>query len=286
MKVAVLGPGGVGGLLAAILARQGHGVSVIVRPGAVHPPEIRVESDLLGDFKAEVKVADRLTEPVDLLLVTVKAMQLGAAVTQAPAALVRSAVVPLLNGISHVADLQAAYGPSLVAPGTIRVEAERLEPGHIVQKGGFVIVEVAGDQAVLDELVATLNAGGVRASRVADAGLALWTKLSLLAPFALASTASGLDIGRIREDVSWRARIEGAMREVAEVAAAEGYVIDPPLGFVDAAHPGMRTSMQKDRAAGRPVEVDHLAGPILEAGRRHGIPTPITEELAALVKAG
>jgi 2-dehydropantoate 2-reductase len=47
--------------------------------------------------------------------------------------------------------------------------------------------------------------------------------------------------------------------------------------------PGLRSSMQKDVAAGRPPELDAIAGPIQRGGRRHGIPTPNTDELARLV---
>ena len=43
--------------------------------------------------------------------------------------------------------------------------------------------------------------------------------------------------------------------------------------------------MQKDVAAGRPPELDAIAGPILRGGSRHGIPVPCTEELAGLVAA-
>jgi 2-dehydropantoate 2-reductase len=47
----------------------------------------------------------------------------------------------------------------------------------------------------------------------------------------------------------------------------------------------MRTSMQKDLDAGRPLELDAIAGPIVRGGRRHGVATPATEELVQLVEA-
>jgi ketopantoate reductase len=43
--------------------------------------------------------------------------------------------------------------------------------------------------------------------------------------------------------------------------------------------------MQKDVEAGRTPELDAIAGPILRGGRRHDIPVPATEELAAAVHA-
>ena len=46
---------------------------------------------------------------------------------------------------------------------------------------------------------------------------------------------------------------------------------------------GMRSSMQKDRAAGRPLELDAIAGPILRGGREHDLPTPHTQVLCSLL---
>jgi ketopantoate reductase len=37
--------------------------------------------------------------------------------------------------------------------------------------------------------------------------------------------------------------------------------------------------MQKDFEAGREPELDAIAGPIVHGGARHGIPTPVTEQL-------
>jgi 2-dehydropantoate 2-reductase len=88
MKVAVLGPGGVGGFLAAMLARAGDDVLVIAREQTVSALEgdrLRLESGRFGDFDVTVRSAARLEEPVDAVLVTVKATQLDDAVGRVPA---------------------------------------------------------------------------------------------------------------------------------------------------------------------------------------------------------
>ena len=126
MRYAVLGAGGVGGLVAGALARAGHEVTVIVRPGTEHPARIHVVSDVLGEFEAPVGVAHRLQAPVDILWVATKAGSLEAALPQAPSELVVEAVIPLLNGVDHMAPLRAAYGAERVAVGTIRVERTKI----------------------------------------------------------------------------------------------------------------------------------------------------------------
>ena len=288
MKYAVLGAGGVGGLVAAALARAGHEVTVVIRPGSEHPPAVHVESDVLGEFDAPVTAVERLAEPVDVLWVATKAGALESALAQVPAGLVGRAVIPLLNGVDHLEPLRRAFGAERVAAGTIRVEAEKEAPGRVRQKGGFIVLDLAGPdrlRPVLDEVQAEVDATGMRARVVESPEHALWDKLIFLGPFALTSTASGLDLGGIRESERWRGLMVGAMTEIRQVAAAEGVEITEPTAMIDVAHPGMRTSMQKDAAAGRPLEVDHIAGPVLRGGERHGIPTPCVRELYDLIRA-
>lgn len=289
MKHAILGPGGIGGLLAAALGRSGLPVTLVVRPGTGggFPRRIRLESQLLGEIETEVAVTERLAEPVDVLWVAVKAGQLEAALGQAPPGLA-GVVVPLLNGVDHLEPLRRRYGAERVATGTIRVEAERTAPGRFRQAGPLLLVELAGPPAVAEVLqraVDELVEAGIQARLVDDGERALWAKLIMLGPFALTSTASQLSLGEIAEQPEWRELMVGAMGEIRAVAAAKGIELEPPVGMVNAAARGMRTSMQKDAAAGRPLELDHIAGPVLREGREHGVPTPVTEKLVAMVRA-
>jgi 2-dehydropantoate 2-reductase len=76
-----------------------------------------------------------------------------------------------------------------------------------------------------------------------------------------------------------------AMQEVRRVAAAEGVELGDAAPMIEVMAPGMRSSMQKDAAAGRPLEVDHIAGPVLSAGERHGIATPTIRDLVDQIRA-
>ena len=273
MRHAVLGAGGVGGLIGGALARTGSPVTLLVR-GNSHPAGLKVESAKLGDFEVAVKVANKLEQPVDVLWVTTKATQLEAALPSAPAALVEGTVVPLLNGVDHVARLREIYRS--VTPGTIRVESERKEAGHIVQLLPFIGVDLAGPLAA--EIAAELNAAGIDARVQEDELTMLWSKLVMLAPMALTTTATMRTLGGVRDDPRWRERLLGVMAEAVEVGRGLGARVDPEVvrGMLLAAPDAMRSSMQKDRELGNPLEVDAIAGPIVRAGRELGVPTPQT----------
>jgi 2-dehydropantoate 2-reductase len=277
---AVLGAGGVGGLVGGALARSGREVFLIVRNK--HPRRLNIASEVLGDFEAAIEAIPVLDRPVDVLWVTVKATQLEGAVRLAPARFVKGTVVPLLNGWDHVSRLRDFY--SSVTPGVIRVEAERPEPGQIRQIGPFMSVELAGRLA--PEIVEELAAAGIRAAASDDEITMLWQKLVMLAPMALTTSLTGKPIGGVRDDPVMLEHLLGVVDEAAAVARTLGGKPDAEAARAQllAAPPGMRTSMQKDREAGRPIELDAVAGPIQRAGRRSRVPTPHTDELVRLLR--
>src|SRR5438105_2802692 len=135
MRHAVLGGGGIGGLLAGALARSGAEVVLLLRPESLicYGGRLRVESVMLGEFQVDVPASSRLDKPVDVLWVATKATQLEPAVSLAvPDAVGDAVVVPLLNGVDHVEFLRSRYRH--VVGAAIRVESERVSPGLIRQK--------------------------------------------------------------------------------------------------------------------------------------------------------
>jgi 2-dehydropantoate 2-reductase len=290
VTVAVLGPGGVGGLVAGALDRAGTPVTVVAHESTVRvlaEQGLRVSSVRLGDFLAHPPAVARLAEPVDVLIVATKAVGLPAALERVAAQ--PRLVLPLLNGLDHLALLRARFGEAAVVAGTIRVEADRPQAGVVVHTSPFLRVDMASRcpqvRPQMDELAQTLSAAGVPA-RVCDSEpQVMWSKLVRLN--ALACTTSAYDrlLGEILSTPELRAELVGAIDEGAAVARAEGAVIDAadPLGELTAAHPTLGSSMQRDIAAGRVPELDAIPGAVLRAGARHGVACPTIERLVAMI---
>ena len=232
-----------------------------------------------------MRVADRLDGQFDVVWITVKATALEAALRAvAPEKLGDGVVVPLLNGIDHVERLRDRYGPERVLPGTIRVEAEQMGFGRVRHLSAFADVQVSPSPATrarAEALCEELRTAGLTCEARDDEATMLWSKLCFLAPFALATTASGGSLGVVRSEAQWRARLEECVNEACAVAVAEGAKVapDPILAALEGAPDGFRSSMQKDVAAGRPPELDAIAGPILRGSREHGIDVLATRAL-------
>ena len=288
VRYAILGGGGLGGFVGGALARSGWDVLLLLRPEtlAQHPTRLRVESVVLGDFEADVATGSTLDREVDVLWVTVKATRLGPALGLAPPERVGAAVVvPLLNGVDHIPVLRERYLHVLAA--TTRVESERVGPGLVRQTSPFAHVDLAPGPR-RDEIGDDLRAAGLEVALAPDERTMLWEKLAFLAPLALTTTALGAPIGEVQADPEWNDRLMRCHDEAVAVALAEGAMLDPPRfrsELLDFPGGQGRTSMQKDFDAGRPLELDAIAGPIVRGGRLHSTATPATEVLVRLVEA-
>ncbi len=286
MKHTILGAGAIGGLMATALSSLGEDVTVIVRPErlAEHPTKLSLEHSA-GSMTAPAKVAARVTAPVDVLWVATKTYQLEDALALVDA--VPVIVVPLLNGVDHIAVLRARFGHDCVVPGTIAAEAERSSAGRFVLRSSARLNLAASGEPVLKDTVEGLRGLGWTCNFIASEPTLLWTKLCFLEPFALVTSASGKNNGEILADAEWKAKMDSAVREACAVATKEGAQVDPDKWApAFAGMPAtMRASMAKDLDAGRKLELDGIAGPVLRGGVRHGVPTPTTTSLVAVIEA-
>jgi 2-dehydropantoate 2-reductase len=293
---AVLGAGGVGGFVAAALTRSGADVLVVARPQTAAALDetdgFRVSSRALGDeFNARPRVATELRDPVEVLFVATKATGLADALARVGAT--PALVVPLLNGVEHLDVLRSRFGPERVAAAVIRIESDRPSAGVIVQTSPGVRVDMAPPAEGSGSSPATavqgagelLRAAGIEVRTGDSPARVMWSKLARLCALALTTSASDRPIGYVRSDPRWRSALEGAVTETVAVANAEGagLAAADTLAELDAAHADLGSSMQRDLAAGRPTELDAIAGAVLRAGRRHGLRCPTVQWLAERV---
>lgn len=293
LRVAVLGPGGVGAARRA--AGPGGGATVVCLAGAdsaatLNGQGLQVDSDRFGGFTVAVSAAQRLSEPVDVCLVTVKATQLDAALRRVDADVLGGAmVVPLLNGVQHVALLRRRFPAAAVVAASIRVESTRVAPARFRHDSPFAAVELAaadpGVRGRVDRFASALRQAGLDVGVGQDEGAVLWGKLNFLAPLALLTTDEGGPAGVVRQ--RRREELLAVVAEVAAVARAEGAPADEQavVEFFDRVPASMQSSMQRDAAAGRATELDAIGGAVVRAGVARGVPVPVTARLVQRLRA-
>jgi 2-dehydropantoate 2-reductase len=273
--------------MGTVLSSLGEEVTVVVRPEKLpdYPDHLTLERPS-GSLMAPAKAVAALTEPVDALWIATKTYQLQAALE-----VVRTlpgCVVPLLNGVDHIAVLRARFGRERVAPATIAVEAERIAPGRFIQRSPFIRFNLAASgEPLLGAIVGELGNLGFTCQFVPNEQTLLWGKLCFLAPIALVTSAFSMTVGEILADTRWRQELTSAVAEACAVANAGGAGVDAQKiqALFDSSPPAMRSSMQKDVAAGRQLELDAIGGPIVRGGEHYGIDVSTTVKLMAEIQA-
>jgi len=287
MRHAVLGMGAIGGLMATALSSVGEEVIAVVRYHKLtdYPKQLSLQQPM-GTVTGTAHSVSKLTEDVDVLWIATKAYHLESsleAIETTP-----GMVVPLLNGVDHVALLRLRFGHDRVVPATIAVEANRLEEGRFEQRSAVRLNVASSGERVFAPLLARLQEHlGFLCQFVPNEKTLLWGKLCFLAPFALVTSASGKNKGEIFADVEWKARLFAAISEAVTVAKASGAEVESEkiqalfLTLPDT----MRSSMIKDLLAGRRLELDAIGGPIVRGGAQYGIGVSTTSDLMATIQS-
>jgi 2-dehydropantoate 2-reductase len=277
VTVAVLGPGAVGGVLTVGFMQAGVDVVCVARPATAEVIRSEGLSLRQGENGHVVRpeVTTQLREPVELLLVTVKAPALEDALARIEAE--PRFAVPLLNGIEHMETLRERLpGTNVVGASIGRIEAWLERPGVVVQPTPSVVMTVAaGAPAEL------LRRSSVEVRMNGSADEVLWEKLARQAATAAITSVTQRPVGELRSDPQWGPRFREAIAEACAVAAANGVALsaDAEWEIIEAMPPLLTSSTARDIAAGIPSELDAITGAAVRAGRRLGVETPVLAQM-------
>jgi 2-dehydropantoate 2-reductase len=310
--IAVVGPGAIGGTVAAWLARS-HEVVVVART-PFERLEVETPSGVLSSQPTLVTDPAQAT-PVDWVLFATKTYDVEAAATWLPP-LRRSdtPVAVLQNGVEHVERFAPYLSREQILPVILNLPAERRAPGKIRQKAPGRLFVPKGPLG--RRFVDLFRATELDASEHDDWTTRAWEKLCLNSSGAV-SAVLGAPTAIARHD-GVAEILASVVRECIAVGRAEGAKLDDALvrEVIEAQRRsapdsvqdrGLRpsgpsnslrsfereqflltlsvNSLTADRIAGRPMEIDARNGVIVRLGRRHGIATPMNAMLVALLEA-
>jgi 2-dehydropantoate 2-reductase len=324
MRIAIIGCGGIGGVMAATLTRAGHDVTPVVGnaqiAAALQEHGYRVR-DLDGNEwsvapnNAPLISTDECDRAFDLAIVATQSTTLDRALAQALPHLAPGAVVmtcqnglPEERAIAIVGDrvvgCVVGWGASMIEAGlyartstgslTIgRPTAASPDPQPLVS-----LVEAASHVVVAEDLA------GVR-----------WSKLAINCVTTTLGAIGGVPLGKLLSHRPVRRIALEVFAEVADVARASGVKVQPVGGTLDIdkiaisdderglsigspslaykhsvlmavgfKYRRLRSSMLYALERGRPPEIDYLNGEIVRRGAALGVPTPVNAALVEMVR--
>jgi 2-dehydropantoate 2-reductase len=206
MRIGIVGAGGVGGLIAGLLARAGNDVALVARGAALEAVRARglhVDSPI-GVFDARVDAGPvEALAPVDALFIAVKTWQVPeVAATLGPMLAPRGIVVPLQNGVDAVDRCADALGDDRAYGGIAHVLSWIAAPGSVKHVGEAPLVTLGAWRRPADErlegLRAALENAGVRSRIARDFPAALWDKFLFIATFGGVGAVARAGAGALR----------------------------------------------------------------------------------------
>jgi 2-dehydropantoate 2-reductase len=285
-RVAVVGVGAIGATVAAAVQEAGgHELMLCARR-----PLDRVVVER-PDGEEVVLRAPVLTRPdsiglVDWVLLAVKAHQTdGAAGWLRASCGADTRVAVLQNGIDHVERIAPLAGEATVLATVNWCPVEPVAPGRVRQRGRL---RLAVPEGAAGEAFAALLGDGAEVSVGGDFAREAWRKLCANAVSGVMALAGRPAEIFALEDLRTVAR--ALAYECAAVARAEGAPLsnedaDEVIAWIDDLPPDTGSSILTDRLAGRELEWEARNAVIGRLGRRHGIATPVSDTVAALLHA-
>jgi len=290
MKIAMMGSGGVGGLIGARLAHAGCDVSFIARGAhlaAMREHGLRLESQVGNVHLPITKATDdpRTVGQVDIVIFSVKLWDTEAAARAIlPLMGPETGVISLQNGVVKDDILRPIVGEKALMGGVAYMGTAISRPG-VIQHTGTVQRVVFGEydgrrSKRAQELLEWCRKAGLDAAISDDIRRTLWEKFAFLVGMAAVTATIRLPIGPIRSHPLTRQFYLDAMREAAAVGRAHGVRLpedfaEERMAFVDTLPPTMTASLQLDLERGNPLEVEWLSGSVVKLGAAVGVPTPI-----------
>lgn len=285
-RIALVGPGAVGGVIAAWLDQTGrHEVTLCARRPL---GELHVETPH-GPLVARPKVltAPDQATPLDWVLVATKTYDAAGAAAWFKGLAAKGAPVAILqNGIEHRERFAPWLPAEQIVPVMVDCPAERTDPTHLRQRGTARMV--VQDDARGREFVALFAGTPVDVTTTPDLKSAVWRKLCINSSGVI--NALLLQPTAAFQDEQLGELMMAMVRECMAVGRAEGAVFEDGLpekilAGQRAAPPDSMNSIHADRAAGRPMELDARNGVIVRLGRKHGLATPYNDMAVALLTA-
>lgn len=293
MKVVVSGPGAIGGLIASRLLDAGHDVTLIARDSA-GAARIRRRGLAVGRrrIKGWASVTEKLPArtTVDAIFLCVKSPAIRRAIECVrPGVGPETAVISLLNGVTHLAPVRRAFGPRRAVFGSCYIAAMRNAAGAIQHSGGehILLARGAKNSAALKTAASLLSAWKVKT--VGSEERLLWTKLLYNAAVNPLGALLDRDNGALATDPALRDLVRLVLKEAVDIATRAGH--RPLHADMEArvargclAVPRQINSMAQDLRAGRETEADAILKPLLDAAQKQGRRATAIEPLYRVLK--
>jgi 2-dehydropantoate 2-reductase len=298
MRIIIVGPGAMGCLFAACLARSGAEVVLLdhnsTRAAQITRTGITVD-DPAGDFHADVSATakPRAAGIADLLMICTKSYATAeAAEFAAPCVGDDTTVLTLQNGLDNTEILGDIFSPERVIGGTTAHGATLLDTGHIRHTGVGETVIGSLSGAVNPRLIQIkeiFDKAGLSTTITTDLAAALWGKLVINCAINPLAALTRRKNGELLIDPGLAALMGQIANETTRIANAIGIKL-PYKNAVQRAQEVCKAtasntnSMLADVLTGRRTEINEINGAVVRTATEQELAAPLNALLVVLVE--
>ncbi len=301
MRLAIVGPGAMGTMLAVRLAAtDGLEVTLVDHNRdraaglATAPPILELDNGILlaGD---KVRITAAPARPFDFIILAVKSGDVAKALVSSAAIIAANGmIISLANGLSHLDALRSWPGPGYTAAGITAMGATMLSPGRVRFGGGGITVIGLMDRhsptpagSRLRQLTVIFNQTGIR-TRISDnIDQDIWNKLMVNVGINGLTVIHDCRNGIIAEDPDLAAELAVTVREAMTVGEALGFSFpEDPVAralAVCRATSGNISSMLQDIRQGKKTEIMAINGAVVDLAAELGIAVPVNRGIVRKV---
>lgn len=299
MNIAIVGPGAIGCLFAALLARSGQNVCLLdhdrQRAEFLSENPIRVEG-VSGNYQVLVPVfaTPSAVSDADVIMVCVKGYHTREAVEKLLKHMkLGCKIVTVQNGVGNIETLSEIFGQNRVWGGITAQGATYLGLGNVRHAGqGQTVISTAvqtGDLGQLQDFIHVLDHAGISSEIAPEVLPLVWSKLMVNVGINALTAITSLKNGQLLEYSGTMSMMEQAVAEAELVAKAQKIELlyERPFDQVKTvakATAGNVSSMLQDILAKRRTEIDSINGAIISRGRELNIDVPVNNTLTNLVR--
>lgn len=297
-KIAILGIGGVGGYIGAMLAahyEHSDEVEILFIARAENEKAIRTNGlKLVNNDGIIIGRPAKLTAdpsdigPVDLIICCTKSYHLEESIkTMLPCINADTMILPLLNGVDATGRINKILPGIVVLEGCIYIVSRLIEPGVVEKRGNvnrifFGPLTEPGNKLILIESI--FKNAGLDATLLVNIRDKCWEKFFFISTIATLTSYLDKTIGEIVEKEEYRQQLLLLMKEFLAVAVKKS--ISLPIDIVDTSFNTLSSlpydstsSMHSDFKKGKQTEVSALTEYVVLLGKELGIATPVYEKM-------
>ena len=285
MKILVLGAGGTGGYFGGRLHEAGANVTFLVREkraGQLAQHGLQIESPK-GNATLKVKtvLAQDVTAEYDIVILSCKAYDLASSIEAIRLGMhATTCVVPLLNGISHIDALDAAFGKARVMGGVCQIAATLTKDGVVkllIDVHSIIWGAREPSQRTAANALGDAFANAISDWKVSDnIMLDMWEKVTFLSTLAGMTCLMRASVGEIVATADGRTLMKRYFDSCVAVSSKSGYPPRAPTlaryeNVLNSNGSPLTASMLRDLESAGQIEADHIVGFMLGKAREFDI---------------